>query len=106
MIADKLHALRKDKGWTKRELARRSGLNEVHIAKIEGGTRKSLEVETLRKLCLALDCTADYLIGLEDDPTTWDQAADPEPLPPPPPGPRRPRGRPRKHPLAAAGGQP
>ncbi len=97
-MGEKVLNMRKEAGWTRRELSRRTGLRDEHLSKIEHGLRTQIEVETIRRLCLALDCTADYLIGLEDDPATWDQAEDPEPAPPPP---RGPRGRPRKRPLAA-----
>jgi transcriptional regulator with XRE-family HTH domain len=54
-------------GWTRRELARRAGLHEQHLAKVERGNRHRIEGETIIKLARALGCTSDYLLGLRDE---------------------------------------
>jgi transcriptional regulator with XRE-family HTH domain len=56
-------------GWTRRELAKRAGLHEQHLANVERGERHRIEAETIIKLARALDCSTDYLVGLTDDPT-------------------------------------
>lgn len=56
-------------GWTRRALAKRAGLHEQHLANVERGTRHRIEGETIIKLARALGCTADYLLGLSDEPS-------------------------------------
>jgi transcriptional regulator with XRE-family HTH domain len=56
--------LREQRGWTRRELARRAGLHENHLRKVEMGERMRIEGETIFKLCRALGVSADYLLGL------------------------------------------
>jgi len=56
-------------GWTRRELAKRAGLHEQHLAKVERGNRHRIEADTVIKLAQALHCSADYLLGLAEDPT-------------------------------------
>ena len=56
---------RRERGWTRRELARRAGLHEQHLAKVERGNRVRVEAETVRKLARALGCTTDYLLGMD-----------------------------------------
>jgi transcriptional regulator with XRE-family HTH domain len=58
---------RERNGWTRRELAKRSGLHEQHLLKIEQGLRKRIEGDTLIRLARALGCSADYLLGLKEE---------------------------------------
>ena len=59
--------LREKHDWTRREFARRSGLHEQHLLKIEQGLRKRIEGDTIIRLARALGCSADYLLGLQED---------------------------------------
>jgi len=59
--------LREKHGWTRRELARRSGLHEQHLLKIEQGLRKRIESDTIIRLARAFACSADYLLGLKEE---------------------------------------
>ena len=59
--------LREKHGWTRRELAKRSGLHEQHLLKIEQGLRKRIESDTIIRLARAFACSADYLLGLKED---------------------------------------
>jgi len=56
---------RSKKGWTRRELAKRAGLHEQHLANVERGNRHRIEAETIIKLARALGCTTDYLLGVD-----------------------------------------
>jgi transcriptional regulator with XRE-family HTH domain len=58
--------LREKCGWTRRELAKRSGLHEQHLLKIEQGLRKRIEGDTIIRLARAFACSADYLLGLKE----------------------------------------
>jgi transcriptional regulator with XRE-family HTH domain len=69
-IAARVETLRQEKGWSKRELARRARVNETHIYKICAGQRPRIEAETVRRLAHAFGTTTDYLLGMdvfEDD---------------------------------------
>jgi transcriptional regulator with XRE-family HTH domain len=64
-IGERVAALRQQKGWTRAELARRTGLNQTHLWKIEEGHRPRVEAETVRRLARALEVTTDYLLGMD-----------------------------------------
>jgi transcriptional regulator with XRE-family HTH domain len=68
-FAERVIAERETHGWTRRELAKQAGLHEQHLAKVERGQRQRIEADTIIKLAQALGCSADYLMGLTEDPT-------------------------------------
>jgi len=67
-FGERLVILREAKGWTRRELAKRAGLHEKHLDKVEHGQRQRIEAETLIKLAQTLGVSSDYLLDLTDDP--------------------------------------
>ena len=67
-FGERLVTLREAKGWTRRELAKRAGLHEKHLDKVEHGARQRIEAETLIKLAQTLGVSSDFLLGLTDDP--------------------------------------
>ena len=71
-------------GLTQAELARAAGLTHASISRFENGLNQPV-AGTLRRLAAALGVSADYLIGLTDEPTSAlqrDPAAAAEPSPP------------------------
>ena len=66
-IAVRVEQLRKEKGWTKRELSKRAHINETHIFKITTGQRPRVEAETVRKLAKVFGTTTDYLLGMDTE---------------------------------------
>ena len=64
-IASRVEYLRHEKGWTKRELAKRARVNETHLYKICAGQRPRIEAETVRRLAHAFGTTTDYLLGMD-----------------------------------------
>jgi transcriptional regulator with XRE-family HTH domain len=54
---------------TQQALAKLMHIPQGWISELENGKRPHLEADTLWRICQALDCTPDYLIGLTDDPT-------------------------------------
>ncbi|MCD8205765.1 MAG: helix-turn-helix domain-containing protein [Clostridia bacterium] len=62
-VADRLTALRENKGWTKAELAEKSGITVQMIYKYESGESDNLTLASLEKLCKALSVTAYELLG-------------------------------------------
>ena len=68
-FGERVKTVRGTYGWTRRALAKKAGLNEFHLANVERGKRLHVEGDTILKLAQALGVSADYLIGLTDDPT-------------------------------------
>jgi predicted transcriptional regulator len=53
-LARSLIAARLKKGWTQAELARRVGMQQPNIARLEGGTYDRVSLPTLKKIARAL----------------------------------------------------
>lgn len=66
-LGQRVTELRERYGWTRRELAKRSGLHEQHLLKIEQELRKRIEGDTIIRLARVLGCSADYLLGLKEE---------------------------------------
>ena len=62
-LADKVRLMRKAQKLNQTQLARRVGVAQAYISEIEKG-KKTPSVDVLEKLCDALDCSADYLLGI------------------------------------------
>jgi transcriptional regulator with XRE-family HTH domain len=58
-----LLAIRIKKGWTRAELARRTKITNSYLEKLEHGDRPNPSLMVIDKLCLALGCSADELLG-------------------------------------------
>lgn len=58
--AERVKRLRTEKGWTKLELATRTGLSDSHICQIESG-RRNPTVPTLRKLAESFGVSVEIL---------------------------------------------
>lgn len=54
MIEQKLAALRAERGMTQAQLAKRLGVSQPHIAKLEAGRAKNIELHTLCRWATAL----------------------------------------------------
>lgn len=54
MIKDKIKSLRKKRGLTQEDLAKKAGLHWTTIGKIEAGMRKNPDLSTRKKLAKAL----------------------------------------------------
>ena len=66
-LAQRLRVARAYKGWSQRELAKKAGLNNVQLSKLERGITKEVQGSTLRRLCEALDVSPQFLLGMTDD---------------------------------------
>ena len=66
-VGERAEQLRKERGWTKTELARRTGLHPQHIYKVLSGERSRVEADTIVALARAFGVSADYLLGLTGD---------------------------------------
>jgi transcriptional regulator with XRE-family HTH domain len=66
-FGDKLRRVRMQKGYSEEELARMMGVHPSTISSYETGNRRP-HMDIIKKLSEALFISADYLIGLTDDP--------------------------------------
>jgi len=69
-LALDLRPLRLERGWTQQELARRSGVDQPTISRIENGHTRGVGLGTIERLAYALGVSPLLLL---------------EPAPPPPP---------------------
>jgi len=74
-FSDRIKSLRKQNNLTQEMLGEKMGLAQKSIASWE--TEKSFpDTPTLARLCTYFNISADYLLGLSDDPTLRNDAAD------------------------------
>jgi transcriptional regulator with XRE-family HTH domain len=66
-FSERLKEARRIRDITQAELGKASGIDTSQIAHIEVGNRKP-SLDNLRKLCEALNVSADYLLGLSESP--------------------------------------
>ncbi|MCC7012975.1 MAG: helix-turn-helix transcriptional regulator [Planctomycetes bacterium] len=62
--------MREALSWSQMELAYRSGITQAKLSNIENNAaRAGIRADTLKAICAALGVSADYLLGLTDNPT-------------------------------------
>ena len=66
IFGEKLRFARLNCGWTQEQLAEKAGLPTSSIAQFETDVRKP-SYDSLRKLTVVLDISADYLLGIVDE---------------------------------------
>jgi len=59
---NRIKELRLNRGWKQSDLAKAINITRAAVGHYETGYR-SLDVETIHKLCDIFGCTADYLLG-------------------------------------------
>lgn len=68
-IGPRVQAALEHSGYRKADIARRAGINWGQLWKILNGKQPTgCSGETVRRLALALEVSADYLLGLSDSP--------------------------------------
>ena len=67
VFSGRLKALRNQAKLTQKQLAEATGTSERGIQNYEGGVRL-VDTRTLVKFCVYFDISADYLLGLIDEP--------------------------------------
>ena len=92
-LGERLSAVRERRGLTQGEVARRASLPQQAISRLECGDRTHVRSDVLARLAMALDVSADVLLGIRV------LADDVDPVPCPQSPAKRPRTR-----KAAAGG--
>jgi transcriptional regulator with XRE-family HTH domain len=68
MRTDRLKYMRGERGYTQEELAKMSGISEKQLWRYENGDSKPTS-EVVAKISQALEVSADYLLGLVDQPS-------------------------------------
>ena len=66
MIPSRLAKALGDRNWTQKDLAQATGITEAAVSRCARGQTAARE-DTLVKICRALNVSADWLIGLEDE---------------------------------------
>lgn len=64
-FAERLRELRLEKGLTQQELSKKINISTACINRWENNLRVP-NIDSIIVLCKFFDCSADYLIGLED----------------------------------------
>ena len=96
-LGERILLLRRRKRLTQEELAAQSGVNKMTIWRLEHGAINDVKGQVLGKMALALETTADYLLGLREDEQPSPQIATTQHIPgaqsAPAPAAKRPRTR-------------
>ena len=87
-LGERLSAVRERRGLTQAEVAQRAHLPQQAISRLECVDRTHVRSDVLARLAIALDVSADVLLGLRN---MADEAATTPPAPPQPA--KRPRPR-------------
>ena len=66
-LAQRLRIARAYTGMSQGALAKKSGIHNVQISKLERGVTKEITGSTLRALCEALGVSPKYILGMTDD---------------------------------------
>src|SRR5712692_5744617 len=90
-LGERILLLRRRKRLTQDELAMQAGVNKMTIWRLEHGAIRDVKGQVLGKMALALETTADYLLGLREDAQPDPHTAARETAPPPQPTRQRPR---------------
>jgi transcriptional regulator with XRE-family HTH domain len=66
-IGERIKDRRRKLGWTQEELARRLGVRQNVISRLEAGIVNNPSVSMIRRLARVLGVTADHLVGMYDE---------------------------------------
>lgn len=67
-IGEKIRTLREQLNIDQKEFAKRTGIGQSSLSEIEGNKRQSIRSDILLKIAITLNVSADYLLGLTDNP--------------------------------------
>lgn len=68
MIEFRLKEIMEDRGLSRYELSKNTGINYQTLTKLYNGDNKAIQYEILNKLCFFLDCTPGDLLIYTPDP--------------------------------------
>ncbi len=92
VIAERVRTAREWRGWSQTELARRAEIHPVVLNRLEKKHKAGVQAETIRRLALALQVSADYLLGITQTLERWHETETLS-VTTPVPSPPRPRRR-------------
>ena len=69
-LGERLSAVRERRGLTQGEVARRAHLPQQAISRLERGERSHVRSDVLARLAIALETSADFLLGLRETDAT------------------------------------
>lgn len=64
-MGERIKELRKAKGYTQQDLARKLGLKDSAIAKYENGRVENIKRNVIAQMAEILDCSPTYLMGFD-----------------------------------------
>ncbi len=65
---NRIREIRKERGLSQKEVYTRLGIKQPQYSRYESGENE-MGVSMLKEICKVLDVSADYILGLSDDPT-------------------------------------
>lgn len=68
-IGERVKKLREKRGWTQRDFAKKLGISNSVLSRIENGEKKNVEDYLIKRLAETLETSADYLLGLSTSTT-------------------------------------
>ena len=68
LFGQRLRQCRATARLTQEALAARLGVSQGWLSELETACQRTVQADTVVRLCWALECSADYLLGLSDDP--------------------------------------
>jgi transcriptional regulator with XRE-family HTH domain len=83
-LGERVHALRRRRDQTLRELGRQADVNYVTLSKIERGKMPQVSADIVGRLANVLEVSVDYLLGLRDTPNLLDATPTAKEKPTPP----------------------
>ena len=66
-LGERLHMLRKERGWTLEEVASRIGMQKSNLSKYERGKNENMKQSTIAMLANMFDVSVPYLLGYTDE---------------------------------------
>jgi transcriptional regulator with XRE-family HTH domain len=67
-FGERLRAARQARKWTQQEVADRLGAPRTWVSDLENNQQRGLSADTVMRFARGLEVSADYLLGLTDDP--------------------------------------
>ncbi|MED0672126.1 helix-turn-helix transcriptional regulator [Aneurinibacillus aneurinilyticus] len=66
-IGERVKRLREKKGWTQRDFAKKLGISNSVLSRVENGEKKNVEDYLIKRLAETLDTSSDYLLDLSNN---------------------------------------
>ena len=67
VLGERIHIIRRRRGWTSKELATKVGTGRTTISRLENNSKPAVSFDVVVRIAEVLDVSLDYLIGRKDD---------------------------------------